>query len=622
MNKRFLGLCAAALVHTGMAAQVTQNDSAEIQKLDEVVVSDSRFELKRENSGKTVVKITTEELQRNQGRSIAEIINTKSGIEIGGSRGREGAILGVFARGGRGRQVLVLIDGVRVSDPSSFSQEYDLRLLSAANIENIEIIKGASSTLYGTNAATAVINITTKKASSKKIKLNVQTSRGTNRTTDDQNYNLSNAYNGVNLSGTLNKFTYQAAFSNRFSEGLSALITPDNLEDIFSTYGTDIRFGYQFSDKFKVSIYGNHTKLKTEYDESFGLLDAPYFFKSEQRRIGVSSEYSYVNGSLHLKTGYADYTSENFSAFPNTFEGDNYALDFYNKFIFNSKFHTIVGLNYVKDRTEFETRKDFTIIDPYINVVYVSEYGLSLNLGSRLNNHSEYGNHFVYNINPSYALKTSEGYFKFLGSYATSYITPSLNQLFGNFGANPDLGPEENRTLEGGFEFALNQNLRFSSVYFNRKEENAVIYDNQTGLFSNATTTIDAQGIEFEVSWKPLDKLDFSGNYTFTERKGEAAIRIPKHKINASAGYRFSEKTYVSLDYSLTGNRFDTDFATFANAELPNYSLVDFYIGHELLPGKFQIFMGISNLFNENYVEIIGFTTRGRNVRAGMNFTL
>ena len=101
----------------------------ELQELDEVVVSDSRFRLKRENSGKTVVKISPAELLNNQGKTVAEIINTKSGIEISGSRGRQGEVLGVFARGGRGRQVLILIDGVRVSDPSSFSQNMILGCL-------------------------------------------------------------------------------------------------------------------------------------------------------------------------------------------------------------------------------------------------------------------------------------------------------------------------------------------------------------------------------------------------------------------------------------------------------------------------------------------------------------
>ncbi|MEP0213406.1 MAG: TonB-dependent receptor plug domain-containing protein, partial [Cellulophaga sp.] len=155
MNKKIIGLCAAVLASATVVAQQEQEEQ-KVQKLDEVVVSDSRFELKRENSGKTVIKITAEELKRNQGKTVAEIINAKSGFSIAGSTSRQGTVLGVFARGGRGRQVLVIVDGVRVSDPSSVGQEYDLRLLTAANIESIEIIKGAASTLYGTNAATAV----------------------------------------------------------------------------------------------------------------------------------------------------------------------------------------------------------------------------------------------------------------------------------------------------------------------------------------------------------------------------------------------------------------------------------------------------------------------------------
>ena len=73
------------------------------------------------------------------------------------------------------------------------------------------------------------------------------------------------------------------------------------------------------------------------------------------------------------------------------------------------KWHTVLGVNYIKDEAVFTEDVDFTIVDPYANVVYVSDFGLNLNAGARLNNHSEYGNHFVYNVNPSYVFATANG---------------------------------------------------------------------------------------------------------------------------------------------------------------------------------------------------------------------
>ncbi|MCJ7466253.1 MAG: TonB-dependent receptor plug domain-containing protein [Maribacter sp.] len=622
MNKNSISLVLVVLASASCLAQRQHNDTLNVQRLDEVVVSDSRFELKRENSGKTVIRITSQEILRQQGKTVAEIINDKSGIEIGGSRGREGAVLGVYVRGGRGRQVLVLIDGIRVADPSSFSQEFDLRLLSTANIESIEIIKGAASTLYGANAATAVISITTKQASRKRASLNVETSRGTNQTVQDQNYNLASSYNGINLSGTLDKFTYRLGFSNRFSEGLSALVTKKNEPDIFSVFGTDMNLGYQISKSFKINIFGNQTKLRTDYDESFGLIDAPYQFKSEQKRSGISSEFSYLMGEMHFNLAYAEFDSKNISNYPGTFNGNNYSIDLYNKLNINNVYYTIMGLSYIKDQTKSASLKDFTLLDPYANLVYVSPFGFNINLGTRLNHHSGYGDHFVYNFNPSFRVRTSKGYLKILGSYATAYITPSLNQLFGEFGANPELGPEVNKTLESGFEYDIPHQFRLSAVYFNILEENAVIYNNLTQSYLNATSTIRAQGVEVEVQWKPIEKIQFLGNYAFTQRKGDLGIRIPKHKVNASLGYEVSDRMYASFDYSMTGSRRDTDFSNFEDLNLPSYSLVDLFANYEVWPGKLRVFIGISNMLNVEYIEITGYTSRGRNVRAGINFSL
>ena len=198
-------------------------DSIKVEQLKEIVITDSRFELKRENSGKTIVKINAVELERSQGKSIAEIINAKSGIEINGSRSNGGQNLSYFIRGGNNRQVLVLIDGIQVSDPSQIAGDYDLRLLDVNQIESIEIIKGAASTLYGNSAATAVINIITKNTSKEIISASFSSSIGTNQSVDDTDNNLADFNNSIAVSGTKNKFNYQASFSHQYQDGMSAV---------------------------------------------------------------------------------------------------------------------------------------------------------------------------------------------------------------------------------------------------------------------------------------------------------------------------------------------------------------------------------------------------------------
>jgi len=90
------------------------------------------------------------------------------------------------------------------------------------------------------------------------------------------------------------------------------------------------------------------------------------------------------------------------------------------------------------------------MVDPYATVVYNSNFGLNINAGSRLNVHSEYGDHWVYNVNPSFNFKTNFP-LKVLASYSTAYITPSLYQLYSEYG-NTHLTPEESSTVEAGFQ--------------------------------------------------------------------------------------------------------------------------------------------------------------------------
>jgi vitamin B12 transporter len=159
MNKKIVRISALFVLVSACAFAQEKENVASKQELEEVVVSDSKFTLAKEKSGKVITKITTEELKNRPGQSIAAILNTVAGVEINGNQSAAGKNLGYYIRGGKNSQVLILIDGIPVNDASGISMEYDLRLLPAEQVESIEIMKGAASTLYGTGAATGVINI-------------------------------------------------------------------------------------------------------------------------------------------------------------------------------------------------------------------------------------------------------------------------------------------------------------------------------------------------------------------------------------------------------------------------------------------------------------------------------
>ena len=620
MKRTVLSLSALFLACTAVFAQ--QQD--ETEQLDEVVISDSRHALKRENSGKTVITISSEEIKRNQGKTVAEVINTKSGIEILGSRSNAGQNLSYFVRGGNNRQVLIMVDGIQVNDPSSIANDFDLRLIALDQIESIEIIKGASSTLYGSGAATAVISITTKKASDDTIALRVNSSFGTNQSQDDSDYNINDFSNSARVDGTVDDLTYAVSFGHQSTDGLSAVIGEES--DRFSRINANVKIGYTFSDVFNVSIFGSQDKFRNGFDNSSPIADAEFEGVSDQYRFGIAPKYTYKNGSVTMNAAYTTIDREFFSNFPSTFEGETIAVDIYNKYNFNNQFYTVVGLNYIDNQTVFAEEQSSSIVDPYVNVVYVSDFGLNVNAGGRLNNHSEYGTHFTYNLNPSYRMALGQGYAKVFGSYSTSFIAPTLSQLFGNFGPNPNLEPEENTTIEGGVEVQLSDKLRASALYFNRKEENFIQYtvtDFTTfaGEYQNVNEEFTVNGAEVEVSATPIENLTIDANYTFTEKKDVEVLRIPKHKANLNVGYAFSPKTNAGLSYQFTSERLDRDFTTFQTVELEAFNLIGANVNHQFNQ-RWTGFITVSNIFNEEYTEITGFTTRGTNVRVGFSLSL
>ena len=646
MNKQcvIIGALALCLLSTNVLSQEKTTQEKKAEQLEEIVISATKFELKKENTGKVIYKISQKDIQRNAGKSVIELLNNVLGVEIRGVNSNPGEPRSTYIRGGRSRQALVLIDGVPLSDPTGIEQSYDLRLLSLNQIESIEVLKGASSTLYGSGAGTGVINIILKKASENTVSGVYEVSLGTNSTSKNSTSSLNDKNQNISINGTLDKFKYNAFFNitgtSGFSSAKSTLTIPFE-EDTYTSNNGFLKLGYEFNTQFRIETFLNFDAFDYTFDAGAFNDSEINLGNQEQFRIGIRPQLKYKKGEVFLNASInsLDRSFESFNSFSGgtnvfVYKGTSVNLDLVNKYEFTKNFQLITGINYQKHENESISDfgnidpdlANFNVVDPYVSAVYITDFGLSINAGGRLNIHSNYGNNFVYDTNLAFGIVNNETInLKLISSYSTAFIAPSLYQLFSDYGST-NLAPETNRTFEFGFESKLGQQWGLSAVYYNRVEENKVIFLNLPtppyGIYANALETIDVSGIEADVTFTISKELTTTVGYAFVDKTSDIDY-IPKNKLTASFVANPVKNLVISTMFKNVGERslFDA-FGSFGEAGkdviLPSYSLLDMNVNYKVLEGKVLLFGSITNLLNEDYEETIGFNTRGRNFKMGI----
>jgi vitamin B12 transporter len=646
MNNKVVRVSALFVLMTNCVFAQQKDSIASKTELDEVVISDSKFALAKEKSGKVITKITSKDLKMKEGQSVATILNSVAGVEINGSQSAAGKNLGYYIRGGKSNQVLILIDGIPVTDASGISFEYDLRLLPAEQVESIEIMKGASSTLYGTGAATGVVNISLKKSGKKAIQGNAYWNAGTYNTASTSKTNPQDYNQGFSVNGNVKKVNYFASLNSTETTGMSQIASPNEgityEEDRFSRINYLAKLGYKACDKLTLDFFGNYDKIDNDYDGGFdntGTNDVSQNqSKSEQFRVGFLPKYKYNNGEFVLNSSFNKMVRsyDEFDSYSNTvglsqYESRSVNIDAYNKYKIVKSLFLVAGAQYqfhdMNSVTPYggvakESAK-FNMIDPYITGVYTSDFGLNVNAGARLNVHSEYGNQLVYNLNPSFDFESLP--LKILASYSTAFVTPSLYQLYSQYG-NTALTPEKNSTIETGFETnLLDKKLRFSAVGFYREQTDFIGFSSAY-KYINIDGTNKSKGVETEFTFALSDKIKWISNYTFTQVDEALDRLIPKHKVNSSLDYQVCPRTTFNVNYQYVDGRndafFDGNTYGTQNVVLGSYQLVNASLNYELVKSRLNIFGAATNILNEEFVENVGYNTLGRNFKLGLNFKL
>ncbi len=589
-----------------------------VRTLKEVVVTGTKFELPIEKSGKFILRLSEQQLRDQPGINFSNLLNNLAGIQVDGNFGTPGSNLNYYVRGARNRQTLILVDGIPMNDPSGIDAFYDLRYIATDQLKNVEVLQGGLSTLYGSGAAASVINIQTKNADQAGLHGSIDLNAGS----------WNSFRQNLNLNGKADKLTFQVLANNFSSEGFSAA-TEKNGAGNFDKDGITrrngfLKVGYQFSPKFKLDIFGGTDWLDAKYDDG-AFQDASNSLVQSQIRVGFKGHYTYTNGSVQLTAQQLSNNREFTSLYPTTYDGSNFFTEVIHTHQLSGYAKLLSGVSFQqlkfgeKNVSAIDTTR-FTIVDPYTSLFLDFENGLQLHIGTRLNTHSEYGSKLLYNLNPSWTVNiAADSKLKFFGSVSSSFITPSLYQLYSPFGKR-NLKPEENVNYEYGVSLA-NSQFSISAVNFFRNEQNAIGYINR---YENLAATRKVSGVTVNAAYHFSNVLSFRADYTSQSSDNEKSFyRIPKEKWGVCATYRVGKGTLLTATYLHTGARtdlyYDEKFMA-SEVNLNAYDLINLSASQELFDSKLSIYGLINNLLNEKFIGVYGFTTQERNYVVGVRY--
>jgi len=528
-EKLFLATLAVLIV---LQYTLSAQDTLKNKQLNEVVISATRSEKNMNDVGRGISVITSDDIKKSGANSVSELLTEQEGIYVVGAGQNPGMTSSIFTRGANSNQTVILIDGVRITDPSAINNSIDVSELSLANIERIEIVRGTNSTLYGSSAIGGVINIITKKG---KPGLSVDamvTGGEFGSGTSLLNENLHLGYglkNGFYVSGefmnetvkglndtvdtvttpgvykhpdmtdgfTKLDWVFKAGFKNEKWDIYASMKQTQQLADVDKrTYVDDDNFTigfnrnlvtygakYKFNEKFNMNFIGGISSMKrTIIVVSSIIYTAGAYDKTYDKEIYKGKTYShdllanYSTRGLNVVLGAGLY-NESMNA--------NTSYYYYNSFGFPPSYETI------KTSTDSVNPKSATsnvFLHADIGGDLISEKLKAFNLsgGLRMSNHNTFGTNFTYEINPS--VKIMDGGLLY-ASYATGFNAPSLYQLYDAdkyitwdtkyttnlTRSNKDLKPETSKTFEIGYKQRIN-NTTLNVAYYTTEIDNVIEY--------------------------------------------------------------------------------------------------------------------------------------------------
>ena len=649
--KRHFFVVAAVIISSILQAQDSTTTS-----LDEVVLTANKYPNKTSLTGKVVTIITHEQLERSGGKDISQLLTEQAGIFISGANSNAGKDKSIYIRGAGVEYTLIAIDGIPVYDPSGIGSNFDIRNIPLANIERIEILKGSQSTLYGSDAIAGVINIITKRIAVKPISINTLLSYGSNES----------FRTNAGIIGRSGIIDYNAALSFQNTKGINEATDQNNSQetdkDGFRQTGIQLAAGIKPTDKVYIQPFFRYNHLNGDIDQGAFTDELDYTYKQKSWQTGIRGEFNigksklnmlynynninrlYIDDSVKSRNGFDTWSQGSYT-------GSEHFADAFIHIPLSNQVKLTGGIDhrasesdhsyssvgfwgpYKSEYTKDSLRQHQTGLYAALNLNGKS--GFNLELGSRINFHSAFGSNTVFNINPSWFINKK---IKMFANISSAYRTPSLYQLFSEYG-NKALKPEAGLTTEAGLQyFSTNNKFSSSIVAFSRNVKDVIFFYFNSSTFESQYINQDKQkdhGFELEASYNISKSTTFKAFYSYvtgkitTQQSGKDTtfnnlLRRPGSSIGVNISYQFCKSLYFSTNLMSVSKRNDSyyDNNTFSTVHtiLKSYILWNIYTEYGFPEIKLKLFADIRNITNSKYTEISGFNTLGFNGSGGVRF--
>jgi vitamin B12 transporter len=553
-------------------------------------------------------------------KNILDILKNEAGLDV--SREGLGGQSSIFIRGGESSHTLVLIDGLEVNDPSDPTRRFNFNLLEISEIESIEIIKGARSVQYGSDAIAGVINIVTKKrlgVHQKTIKARQETGSFTSSKT---NLSYREKYSEHLQIGLKGQHYQTKGYSVAKSLGSS---------DRDSLIRTRMSFDSNLNWKnHEIAFLGELQKLSQDLDGGSGVDDPNAHLTSFNSRWGLQYQSLWMEEKLISKLDFSssryqrDFSDpiDNQNSFhlgDSTTRGLLSKTDYSFDYILGHKNKISLGGELQQEKMNIEAVDSSQSMGKTLNQssgeFILGEHkfdaleffwGARTDRGNYYKHQENYRGAVNYYLNPKWLLASS---------YGTGFKAPTLYQYNAPIYGNPDVKPEHSRTYDISSKFDLNSNLQFESSLFYSDYKNLILFNSaKSSRNYENTQKAHVKGLEnsLNFSFTPILKFDLS--YTYLEARDVTnQTSLPgrsRHKGAVEWLAQWTEHLKTKLSWSMIGRRRNSSSSNVVN---PGYSIVSLNSSYQI--SKLWMLEGrIENLLNKDYVELAGYNTQKRSI--------